>query len=99
MRPTLPQQCVDVLEQRDRARSPLSEHLTVVDERTRRTIRRRIECQRQHSSIETILLAPVVWRSRTANRGGGSTPVARLGPLHERDRPVEVRLEIAPLGR
>ena len=58
MRAALPQQRVDVLEQRLRARGALAEHLAVVDERARRHLRRRVERQRQHSSIETVLLLP-----------------------------------------
>ena len=58
MRAALTQQRVDVLEQRLRARVALAEHLAVVDERTRCHLRRSVERQRQHSSIETILRAP-----------------------------------------
>ena len=63
----LSQERVDVFEQRDGAGDALSEHLVVVEQRARRAVRRRIKRQRQHSSIDTILLAPSgVWRRRTA---------------------------------
>ena len=79
MRAALAQQRVDVLEQRLRARHALAEHLAVVDERARRHLRRRVERQRQHSSIETTLRAPSACRIRTAKRGGGSTPAPASG--------------------
>ena len=55
---TLAEQGIDVFEQCLRAREPLAEHFAVVDERTRRHLRRSVERQRQHSSIETALRAP-----------------------------------------
>ena len=58
MRTALSQQCVDVLEQRLRARVALTEHFAVIDERTRCHLCCSVERQRQHSSIETILRAP-----------------------------------------
>ena len=58
MRAALAEQRVDVLEQRLRARPPLAEHLAVVDERTRRNLRRRVERKDQHSSIETFRRSP-----------------------------------------
>ncbi len=79
MRAALPQQRVDVLEQRRGARDALAEHLAVVDERTRRHLRRSVERQRQHSSIETTLRAPPACRKRTEKRGGGSTPAPASG--------------------
>ena len=61
----LAQQRVHVLEQRLRPRDALAEHLVPVHERARRDRRRRIESQRQHSSISTALPAPAC-RKRTA---------------------------------
>ena len=65
MRAGLAQQRVHVLEQRLRARDALAEQLVVVHERARRDRGRRIEGQRQHSSISTALPAPAC-RKRTA---------------------------------
>ena len=65
MRARLAQQRVDVLEQRLRPRDALAEHLVVVHERTRGDRGRRIESQRQHSSISTALPPPAC-RKRTA---------------------------------
>ena len=65
MRASLAQQRVHVFEERARTRSTLGEHLAVVDERTRRHIRRSVESQHQHSSIETTLCASPACRKRT----------------------------------
>ena len=75
----LPQQRVDVLEERLRARGPLGENLAVVDERARRSVSGRVERQRQHSWIETVLRASPACRKRTAKRAGGSTPAPASG--------------------
>ena len=65
VRASLSEQCVHVFEECARTRSTLGEHLAVVDERTRRHIRRSVESQHQHSSIETTLCASPACRKRT----------------------------------
>src|SRR5581483_697351 len=79
MRAALAEQRVDVLEQRLGARGPLAENFTIVDERTRRNVGRRIERKGQHSSISTTRRASPACRIRTAYRGRGSTPSPASG--------------------
>ena len=78
VRTGLPQERIDILEERLRARDALAEHLVAVHERARRGARRRVEGQRQHSTISTALPPPAC-RKRTAKRGDGRTPSPASG--------------------
>ena len=79
------------------ARHALAEHLAVVDERARRQTRLPCRTQRQHSSIgQPPLRASTCRKGHERPAARGATRPA-LRPLHEGDRAVEVRLEVAPL--
>ena len=91
-----------------RARDALAEHLAVGDERARRDVSRRVEGEDQHRrSVLAATARPrrariAGARGRRARAGrpraaAGSAAGARLRPLDEDDRVVEVRLEVAPL--
>ena len=108
--PACAQQRVDIGEQRLRAPSPLAEHLAVADERRSSPPRSRCRTRGSAPAMPSSS-APRPRRARAAAIAGSTCPSvdrdARrrkrrrtcLRPLDEDDRVVEVRLEVAPLGR
>ena len=105
----LPKQRVDVLEERPRDRRALAEHLGIVHQRARRDVSCRVESQDQHPRVLVAASRPA--RSTATRRVSGDVleahvrpcrrerADARLGPLDEDDRVLEVRLEVTPLRR
>ena len=93
--------------------TPLAEHLAAVDERARRHLRRSVERQRQHSSIETTLRPPPACRKWTESAAEAARPrpppairrtrssrrsTARGPPLRRRDPVEPVEVEVRDLA-
>ena len=107
--PCLAEELVDVGEEQSRTRHPLAEHDAVRHEGARGEVSRGIECQDQHARAPRAAFpsAPSAEMRRSSradvlqserDRGRWESSMSCFRPFDERNRTVEVRLEIAPLG-